>query len=470
MSLYSVLGSTALGGMWITLLVVILLAGGSANATVFEAASLTSRRALNDNVVPCISHGEPAPPNRLPYAVSLRKKGGNEHFCTGTLLDKDWVMTAAHCVDGTGEDSEPYPLVYINDSSAEGVKHRVTAMTIHPSWKGFPGGADIAMLKMESPVEGVPQPLLHNPIILNLVPSEILSIVGFRIGGVLEFGDVMLLENTACQMSFNDMTISEEMVCTGGVEGPVPSMTVPCPGDSGGPLLFLDAPEFKLPGGEPEKDYVVGIVSYGPKPSVQTPSIYTRVSSFTEWVIGVMNGTVICPHGAEAEPSIESVFMLLDCGDTEGAAEITLRLAESDDASEVLKELALRAISTNRSQETSRVFVAATKLSSIDRPVMADAVTVLSRAVNFEKAVAEGDTVEAARAIKTIACEDRKDLQYRMDLLSRVKDGALVRKETDGLAEALLRAREGCPAAVELLAPLIDEIQMPLENSDTKGL
>ena len=48
-----------------------------------------------------VVNGEDATPNTWPWQISLRYEHYKdyEHICGGSLIEKDWVLTAAHCVN-----------------------------------------------------------------------------------------------------------------------------------------------------------------------------------------------------------------------------------------------------------------------------------------------------------------------------------------------------------------------------------
>jgi len=54
-------------------------------------------------------------------------------------------------------------------------------------------------------------------------------------------------------------------------------------GDSGGPMMFFIKDQY----------YLMGVVSRGPKLCGEPgyPGIYTRVSSFIDWIVRILNST-----------------------------------------------------------------------------------------------------------------------------------------------------------------------------------
>jgi trypsin len=216
---------------------------------------------------PKIVGGEPAPKGLLPFQVSLQS--GGSHFCGGSLISPDTVLTAAHCVeDGSGFEVVT-GILNLND---KGQTFKVKAVIVHPKRNISTDNYDFAIVKLigksKSSVVEVYQSKINE-----------VSAITSGWGAIFEDGessdDLMMVSvptvtNKECSRSYS--TITNQMICAGYVAGGKDS----CQGDSGGPLVFKGRDKsFKL----------IGVVSWGEGCAQPNKyGVYARVSSVYKWI------------------------------------------------------------------------------------------------------------------------------------------------------------------------------------------
>ncbi|XP_057370014.1 serine proteinase stubble-like [Daphnia carinata] len=225
-----------------------------------------------------------------PWQVSLRqwRTATFLHKCGAALLNENWAITAAHCVDNVqpddlllrmGEydlatDEEDYPYI----------ERKVQIVASHPQFDSRTFEYDLALLRFYDPVRFQP-----NIVPICLPPPSEVDFVGRTAyvtgwGRLYEDGplpskmqqvSVPVINNTDCESMYRRAGYVEHIpnifICAGYADGKRDS----CEGDSGGPMVIQEGQSWVL----------AGVISWGIGcAEANQPGVYTRISEFREWI------------------------------------------------------------------------------------------------------------------------------------------------------------------------------------------
>ena len=238
---------------------------------------------------------DPACPNcKYDFMVSLQSDGWwGGHFCGGSLVREDWVVTAAHCVQGDSPSSIDVVIGLHNVNGTTGQQTRnVSEIIIHPQYSGNSLNNDYALLRLSSPITDFEPIQLatsddhdNEPVISTTMGWGATSSGGSSSSTLLEV-DVPIDDSCG---NYSNSDITNNMVCAGDSNGGEDS----CQGDSGGPLIMTNS------NGEYE---LIGIVSWGYGcAEAQYPGVYSRIYPRLNWFFQYIG-----------EPEVEEEIVLGD--------------------------------------------------------------------------------------------------------------------------------------------------------------
>ncbi|XP_968854.2 brachyurin [Tribolium castaneum] len=223
---------------------------------------------------------------QFPFAVAIETttKDG-KYFCGGTLLNDQWIITAAQCADGALLFSIQIGATSLSDPDENRLVLATSEYVLHPEYDPATLKNDIALIELRIPIQfsnyilpihGLPEAALEAGVRVVALGWGQTSDEDAGLSDKLKFVTVTSLTNDECRLVYGNQ-ITDQMVC---VEGNYNEGS--CKGDTGSPLVRVISLGNAL---------LIGVASFvsGNGCESTDPSGYTRISPYVDWIANVTN-------------------------------------------------------------------------------------------------------------------------------------------------------------------------------------
>lgn len=235
--------------------------------------------------------GEPIDITQAPYQVALINQSGQQ-FCGGTLVASNYVITAAHCLWGITPGRVS---VVAGKTHRANLSGGVEVSEIHkyPGFYDTKAGKDIAVLKLASHlnladpgIDAIAYATSADKAAGLTAPGVVGTLTGWgrtsypgSAASTLQMVDMPIVSLQDAEDAFSSRygihkLTADQLPTWAGTKSA-------CHGDSGGPLVVPKGNDVIL----------AGVVSWGKDCADLAPSMFARVSSFDNWLRGIIGDT-----------------------------------------------------------------------------------------------------------------------------------------------------------------------------------
>lgn len=228
-----------------------------------------------------IVNGQTSKRGLFPYQalIFITLKNGQKGVCGGSLISKEWVLTAGHCVDGAKSFEVHLGANKVADIAEKGrIIQFTNTSVIHPKYSSFMVRNDIALVKLATPIRftDTVQAVKFPRKIEEFVNVTVIA-SGFgktntteqSIATALQFANLKTISNKDCKKTFGVFLITNNVICAIGL-----NKESTCQGDSGGPIV------------RSKDNILVGLTSFGHADGCHLgyPTAYTRTIPYLPWI------------------------------------------------------------------------------------------------------------------------------------------------------------------------------------------
>ena len=191
--------------------------------------------------------GVQAAPGAWPWIAALLYANDSNvfsaQFCSGVLIDKSWVLTAAHCVQGMSAQGIQVAVGAWDLTAFTGSRTPVKSIRIHPQFSSTSLYNDIALVELSVPSSIQPITLFSGESVDNTPPSllgKLVTVLGWGVADsttswyypeILRQVSLPVVADSTCNDIYINPVLPSQF-CAGYWEG-----KDACEGDSGGPAV-----------------------------------------------------------------------------------------------------------------------------------------------------------------------------------------------------------------------------------------